>query len=821
MFFFANDSTCFPMRRTLPLFFAALLLFATPPRAQAQQPTGTVTGRITDADTGDPLPGVNVALEGTERGAATGAEGRFRLAGVPAGTYTLAVSFLGYTARRREITVERGQTITADFALTPSNIELQEVEVTGRRATTYDADYSFAATKVATKPINVPQSISIVTKEVLDDQQAYTLDDVTRNVAGVNPFSGYNDLTARGFRNSSTRLLNGRKTEFGFWHSPILPHIERVEFIKGPASALFGSANPGGTVNMVTKKPLPETRQALSASAGSYGSYRATADFTGPISEDRSLLYRLNVGYDRAETFRFLQGHETYLIAPSISFLPSEQTRVHADLVYSRREGTLDRGQPIFNQSDNLTSTPIDFSLSQPGDFQNTTDLYLTLSLRHAFTGWLTFNSSYLKYRYTENLAEHRTSNVFLPNDPTVLQLAFIRRKADRNVDNLTNYLTADVETGPVRHQALVGFDYYQQDDNRSQWGARGNEFLVTPVGDSLPGGNVPSFDLDDPTYSLNRNPETYTANWFEQPRTEEPARTNTYGAYVQDQVQYGPLRVLLGLRHEWYDTRLPALEDGDGSGGKDFETIQQTAWLPRVGIVYGVTDAVNVYGTYTQGFEPQDAKILQQPERYGGPFDPQASDLFEAGAKGNLLDGHLSATVAAYQIRKRNVLVSANAPGNPDLLEQRGAVRSRGIELDVAGSPTAGLDLTANYAFNRTIITEAADPAEEGTVNENAPRHQGGFWGSYTLLNGPLKGVGAGLGTRFMTERQTFEERLQLPGHAVFDASLSYRVNRFEVTGYVDNLFDATYWTGGYNYGRIYPGAPRSFRVKVAYTFD
>ena len=811
------------MHRTLLLL--PLLFFIAAAPLYAQQ-TGAVKGRVTDAETGEPIPGVNVALEGTERGTATDADGRFRLEGVPTGRYTLTASFLGYTARQREISVEGGQTTTASFTLSPSEIELQEVEVTGRRATTYDADYSFAATKVATAPINVPQSISIVTKEVLDDQQAYTLNDVVRNVSGVNTFSGYNDLAARGFRNNSSRLINGLRAQFGFWHAPILPHIERVEFIKGPASALFGRANPGGTINMVTKKPLPEARQALSASAGSYGSYRATADLTGPVNDDHSLLYRFNVGYDRSETFRFLQGHTSYLVAPSISFLPSEKTRVNADLVYSRREGKLDRGQAIFNQSDDLTSTPIDFSLSQPGDFQNTTDLYLTLSLRHAFTDWLTFNSSYLKYRYDENLAEHRTSNVFLPDDPTTLQYLFIRRQSETSVDNVTNYLTADFETGPVSHQALAGFDYYQQDANGSTWGAEGDEFFITAEGDTTAGGGVPNFNLDDPTYTLNRDPEAYTANAFSRERSEEPARTFTYGAYVQDQIKYGPLRVLLGLRREWYNTRLPELghsaESEDTPGNEeDFENIEQTALLPRVGLVYGLTDAVNVYGTFTQGFQPQRAETLQQPERFGGPFDPETSDLFEVGAKGNLLSGRLSATVAVYQIRKRNVLVSANAPGNPDLLEQRGEVRSRGVELSAAGNPAPGLDLTANYAFNRAIITEAADPADKGEANENAPHHQGGFWGKYTLLRGPLKGVGFGLGMRAMSERNTFEQTLQLPGHAVFDASLSYRVDRFEVTGYVDNLFDETYWTGGYNYGRIYPGAPRSFRVKVAYTFN
>lgn len=795
-------------RFLLPLL---LLAAAASPAVQAQ--TGTLSGTVTDARTGGRLPAVNVGLDGTVLGAAADTEGRFIIEAVPAGAYTLVVSFVGYEPLRRRVEVRAGDVTTLALALEEGDLALQELEVVGRQATTYDAAYSFAATKTATPIVDVPQSISVVTKEVIDDQQLYTLNEVTRNVSGVNTFSGYDDLTARGFRTSSTRLINGLKTVFGFWTSPVLPHIERVEFIKGPASALFAAANPGGTVNMVTKKPLAEARQAVGFSAGSFASYRTTADFTGPVTDDGRLLYRLNLGFDNTESFRVLQGHKSYLVAPSVSFLASERTRVNADLVYSNFDGKLDRGQAIFSGNTDLTSTPISFSLSQPGDFMVNEDFYLTLSLQHAFTDWLSFNTSYLKYRYDENLSEHRTSNVFRPDDPTVLQLAYIRRLSDLFVDNVTNYLTADLRTGPVKHQALMGFDFFRQQSNSSSWGARGGEFFLTARGDSLPGGGVPDFDLDDPVYSLSRDPQAYRATWFSTPRAEHPAQTTSYGVYVQDQVALGPFQVLAGLRQEWYRTRLT---DAEGAP----ENVEQTAFLPRLGVVFSLTDRVNTYATFAQGFEPQSAGIIQQPERFGGPFDPETSDLFEVGAKGTFFGDRLLATAAVYQITKRDVLVSANEPGNPDLLEQRGEVRARGIEVDVVGNLTEALQLTANYAFNDAEVTESDDPEEVGRTNENAPRHQGGLWARYTLARGPLGGVGFGAGLRFVTDRNTFEEMLQLPGYAVFDASVSYTVDRFRVTAYGDNLTDAVYWTGGYNYGRIYPGAPRSFRIKVGYSF-
>jgi iron complex outermembrane receptor protein len=234
---------------------------------------------------------------------------------------------------------------------------------------------------------------------------------------------------------------------------------------------------------------------------------------------------------------------------------------------------------------------------------------------------------------------------------------------------------------------------------------------------------------------------------------------------------------------------------------------------------VLSATEAVNVYGTFSKGFQPQSAQTLLNPQT-GGPFDPETSFLYEAGAKASFFGGRLAASTAIYQITKQNVLVSANDPGNPQLLEQRGEERSRGIELEVAGELLPGLRLTANYAYNRAEIIEAANPEVEGTIKENAPEHMGGVWGTYTISDGPLAGLGFGGGGHFVTERNTFEPSLDLPGYFVADATAFYTVNNFKITATVNNLFDKTYWTGGYNFGRIFPGEPRSALLKVGYTF-
>lgn len=797
-------------------FTLLLLLVLTTVNTTLIYAQSTVSGVVTDAQSGEPLTGVNIGLEDSRKGTFSDANGVYTLENINENSITLLFSVIGYETKRVDVDFNGGSTENVDVQLSKTFLNLEEVEIVGRSNQTYRSDYSFAATKTVTLTKDIPQSISVVTKEVLDDQNVYHLGEAVKNISGINQFSGYNDFTLRGFRSGSgsARLINGLKAGFGFWNQPITPHLERIEVIKGPASALFANTNPGGTINMVTKKPLEYSRNTINFTTGSYDTYRTTADFTGPLNDTRTILYRLNVGYENADSFRNLQYNENYILAPSLSFIPNEKTKVNVDLVYNQTHTRLDRGQAIFNQDEDLTSTPISFSLSQPGDYQDLTEFYATLSLNHSFNDNLSLNVSYLKFNYIEDLEEHRTSNTFLPGQPNILQLAYIRRMQEDDNDSFTSYFVGKAATGIFEHKIVLGVDYNQKDTNRSQWGARGDENFV--VGDDLqPGGNVENFDLENPVYTLNRNPETYVANWIDQPWFEDPVRSYTTGVYLQDQMRIGEkLQVLIGLRQEFYTNRL---NQNDG----DFEYINQRKFLPRFGAVYSLNNNFNVYGTYVEGFEPQDASTLQDTELYGGPFDPLTSTMGEVGIKSELLNKKMLFTLSLYQITQNNILVNANDEGNPNLLEQRGEEQARGFEVDVNGVINDNLSITANYAFNNAEITESDNPDEVGRIKENAPKHQGGFWGRYYMNeSGPLGGLGFALGGNFVSERNTMEQALQLPGYALFNAAVYYRVDNLKLSVNINNIFDKVHWTGGYNYGRIYPGTPRNFLTSISYSF-
>lgn len=410
--------------------------------------TGSITGIVSNTSE-EPVEYVTLALENTAQGGITGPDGRFTINNLVPGTYSLKVSSIGYETIHREFSIAAGQLTEVNVALKQGLFGLQTVEITGRREVGYDNKETYSATKTASLIKDVPTTINFVTKELMLDQVAFTVNDVVKNVAGVNQYSFYNDISIRGFRvqgqgNSGT-LLNGMRTFTSFWKPQLVPHIERVEVIKGPASALFGNASPGGSINRVTKKPLRESRKSISTTVGSFNTLRTLADFTGTMTEDKKLLYRLNLGFENSDGFRDLQFSRNLVIAPSFAFLPTDNTSLNFDIVYQDSKGRLDRGQAAFGNRD-LFSTPITTSLSAINDYLDETTINATVSLRHQFSEGISFNSTYQLSSYNEDLLEHRTSNRFASLgdgsfDVTKVAMRVFMRKRSWNNNSFNNYL--------------------------------------------------------------------------------------------------------------------------------------------------------------------------------------------------------------------------------------------------------------------------------------------------------------------------------------------------------------------------------------------
>ena len=807
-----------------------------------------VRGHVTDTQ-GNPLLGVSIVLEGTTKGASTNEKGLYEIHRVPVGKQTFVFSSMGYQTVKRdfEVTPNPSGTHThLNVSLQEEAQQLQEVEIIGRRESSYKNTSSFSGTKTATAIRDIPQTINYVTKEVILDQGASTVNDVVKNVSGVSQYTTYNDFSIRGFRTTGNRnsgnLLNGMRAQTSLWSASSLANIERVEVIKGPAAALFGNAAPGGIINRVTKKPLLQRLHTVSVNTGSWGTLKTYGDFTGPLNESKSLLYRLNLGYETTDGYRDLQGRNTLTIAPSFSFIPNEKTRFNVDITYYRLDGKVDRGQTIFGDAD-LYSVPITRSLSATNDFLRETQMNISLGLTHKITDNLSFNSTYLNSSYSEDLREHNQANSYYmqqqgkanTGDPTkILMQALLRQRTFRN-NSFNNYFNYNFTTGLVKHTLLVGYDYFQVEllPGASQLTAGGyllkngkttttfnparlNTYVVDA--NNNPVTNVPVFDLNKPTTG---NVMKETGKYIFTSGNTKPTLQTSHGVYLQEQLEVSIVKLLLGLRKEFFMDYINYKENNE-------EKIEQQALIPRVGLVITANDNINFYSTWMKGFEPQTAAIQSEPDRYGGPFDPVYSELYEMGVKTDWFNNRLSATASVFKIIQQNSLYDAFPAviGKPDLKMQIGEEESNGFEFDLAGEITPNWSILANYAYIDARITKTAQNNEKDfdMQRPSTPRHSGNIWTKYIITEGPLKHLGFGAGYNFVTERYGQVGRRTnttvYPGYGLVNAVLYYKINQIQFQLNLNNVLNQTHWVGGYDKLRSFPGAPRNINASVTYKF-
>jgi iron complex outermembrane receptor protein len=806
-----------------------LLFISTLLQAQTGSLKGTVKG-----DSNEPLSQATVWLEPSNISGAADASGNFTLSQIQPGQYTVYSTYLGYQKVGKRIAIESGKTTNINLVLTMSGNSLQKVEITGRKEKTYKTKATFIGNKTETDIKDLPQSVSYASKELMSDQGAVRIGDVVKNFSGVSQFSFYDDLTIRGFRvngQSNTQLVNGLRSSTGFWKQPLTNYLERVEVLKGPSSALYGNASPGGVVNRVTKKPLNENRKSISISLGSFNTFRGLADFTGPANKDSTLLYRLNLGYEDANSFRDLQFDKNVIVAPSLTFIASPKTHINFDLVYNSSKSRLDRGQSVIGN--NLYSTPQTLALSAGNDYLNEQTYIVTLSLNHNFNDHFSFNAAYSKTGYQEDLYEHRGANVYAKDKlgadiPNLVAMQIFARKRKRYIDNFSGYFNYTGKTGAVEHKVVAGYDYGSEKTpvgasqltasgyrNAANTGTIANyvakdslKYLRDTKGNPVP--NVPSFDLTNTINSQRLQDDTKA---FFAPTTLAPAYYYLNAGYVQDQLKLGNFQALVGVRYEYYT------DFANFATATEAKT-HSSAWLPRFGLVYTATKNINVYSTYVMGYNPQTAATLSNPNA-GGPFDPVKSNMIEVGAKSSWFNDRLAITTSVYQIEQSNTLYNANVAGQPDLLRQVGKERSRGFEFDVTGRISLNWSVLASYAYNDAKITDSTIPAEVGMQKPNAPHNMANIWTRYNVARGPLSGLGLGLGANYV-DRRTLSINLaqSIPNYTLLDAALFYTIGKMQLQLNANNITGKKYWVGGYDYIRLFPGTPRNYLLTMNYSF-
>ena len=726
-----------------------------------------------------------------------------------------------------------GQEVVKDSLINPEKT-LQTLEIVGRARNDYNCDYSFSSSKIALKNMEVPQSISTVTKELLSDRQVFRMGDALKNVTGVSTTSYYSHYSIRGVtqgwgNRDNNRLINGMTAFSSYITPPLTINLERIEVIKGPASITFASANAGGSINMVTKKPLSVNRKEVDLTIGSYGTIRSTLDFTGPLEKSKSLLYRLNLGYENSQSFRDLQGNKSYVIAPTISYVPNEKTRVNLELVFTNTNSKLDRGQPIFGvkkgQSADLRTTPINFAIGASNDYNKNINLTVMSSLSHQFSDKVGVNMAYMKHIWDEDLLEHRTANKFAQDKtgkaiPTLVEMQISRREQKVYSDNFNAYFNVDFNLGKLKNKVVFGYDLSAFEVSRNGgWNrARGyrlkngktaNKFDVNKIADYVtddkgnPVPNVPHFDLENPKYLVaNLN------DYIFQNREITPLHFMTNGIYLMNQMSYGNFILNLGIRQEWY-------LDKTNYNLKNEVVTRQHKLLKRVGAMYKASKNINVYTSYIEGFEVQTNAYLGTTA-YGGPFAPMSSKMFEGGLKTEWLNGKLNASVAYFNIHQKNVLT--DDPNDSNELKKQGAnQRSQGVELEVTGRILPNWQINAGYSFIDANLKENGEKYRK----ENTPKHSFNFWTRYDVTQGTLQNFGIGIGGNYVGEKIAWIDRsLTVPSYMVVDAAVYYKLKKVQLAVNVGNVFNKTYWLGAFDYTRLFPGTPRNVMFNIKYSF-
>lgn len=756
-----------------------------------------VTGRITS--NGTAVSDVNVSLEKTSLSTVTDANGEFVFKNISAGIYELKVSGVNYVTKKIKITVDNNPRLI-QIELKPINRVLDEVQINEHRKQTG------VATRTLTPLKDIPQSIQVVGQQQLKDQQALYIDDVLKNVAGVNNSSPYGNFNYRGFDTGLQEIMfNGIKgSPFPEGVSPMLSNVEAVEVIHGPTAILYGQGALGGNINIITKQPKKDLAVNVSAGAGNLNLYRAMADVAGSLNQNRSLYAVASVGYQDggASLERFTKRNLQLYGAIRWDLAPKTYLQLTATYLNDRQTRNYAPAIPIVK--DDLYALPVDFNFSGNDAYYKGSSYQFQLEGHHEFnSNW----SAHLLSNFSRSGSdryEYSASGFYNPAS-TGIERYFTSQQIYSPSISINPYINGKIKTGPFQHTLSTGFN---ADFRRNNY----------PNGFKQYSANT--LFLNQPDYGAF-DPAQQTLYYLS---TKETFVYNIFGAYLQDQVELSAkLKMLLGLRYNNYFSRyeVPSIT----YDGVNFDTYNEypevtAVFIPRAGLVYQPFSHSSFYIDYNQGFSPQynNAKI------YGGPFPPETSNNYELGYKGSFMDDKFTAGLAWYRLDKSNVLTNALDPTNTLLQRAIGQVRSQGIELSVAGKLGSGWSLLANYANNSTKVRKSNKPAEIGQVFGNSPRQMANLWASYQFGIGALRGLQLGAGprytdSRFIGVRKLDAEVLELPSYTVVDAMAGYQFKNYKIQFNINNLFNEKYALNG-SYNVYVPGLPRNFLFTLAYSF-
>ncbi|MGP1253486.1 MAG: TonB-dependent siderophore receptor [Kiloniellales bacterium] len=675
----------------------------------------------------------------------------------------------------------------------------------------YAAPDSFGATRTNTPVIETPQSIQAVTRQALDDAGATDIADAYDYLAGIqrdlNSGGIFGDAyLARGFETDNI-LFNGNRT--GRPATLDTANVERVQALRGPTATLFGRADPGGLINIVTKQPLSEPfyQADLSAGSGFFGDGsrfrqgRATVDASGPVDAEGRVRYRLNAAAERERTFRRDIDETLFFISPVVDVEIDDKTVANLELIYQYREDVFDRGLPFIDGEPLL---PTDWNAGEGQDEQLDKHFFSgTFRLDHEFTPALTGRLGlYGSYGALDG------EGIQVASVDAANQTATAQRLGFEGSDLFLTAqpeLVAEFATGSVGHTLLFGVDAaYQRNRSRIPFGTRSSDFDIFNSG----------FPVIIPELSAGT-----------ESRFNERLTAKSIGVYIQDQIDLtDQWKLLAGLRWDnvWLTEESFTTIANDAVVFSDLdEDLHDNALLPRVGIVYQPIEQIGLYASYAQTYRPPVVGGLTDVN--GERVDAEEGESFEIGVKLEAFDGRLGGTLAVFRADKENVLEAdpADSFSNVNL----GRVRSEGVELNLNGEITENFSLGLNYAFTDARINSNENPnLPRGTRIRNVPRHAASLQAAYRFTEGSLEGLRLFGGIVYEDSKPadtTAADDTKLPEFVRVDLGASYDLTEnIQTRLQIRNLTNEEYYLSGSTARNVVPGQPFNATVGIRVRF-
>lgn len=670
---------------------------------------------------------------------------------------------------------------------------LRPVVVRATSDSGYNAPRSITATKTNTLLRDVPQSVTVLTQELIRDQSPRSMADAVRYVPGIGVSQGEGNrdaLVFRGNRSTGDFFVDGIRDDVEYFRD--LYNMDRVEVLKGPNGMIFGRGGSGGVINRVSKQANWDPVREVTLQGGSYGQKRFTTDLGIAIND--KVAVRLNGLYEHSDSFRHGVYVQRYGVSPTVTYRPTDRTNIVLNMELFKDDRIADRGIPSLNGRPFHTSKSTFFGdpARSPTDVNAKT---ISLLMEHKFNEVFSVRNR-TRYAIYDKFYQNVYANSAVNPLTQSLALAAYNNQTDReNFFNQTDFLLS-FDTGWLKHDVATGVEVGRQvTDSVRQTGFFNNATTGINVSASNPLTTAP----------LTFRTRTQDANFH--------SSTSVVGVYIQDQIKILPqLQAILGVRYDRFEVDFHR-KDGTTADLKTRDDLIS----PRFGLVFKPIEPVSIYGSYSLAYVPRAGDQLTSISVTNAALAPERFINIEAGVKWDIRPD-LAVTTAFYQLDRSNVILAD--PNNAALTFLGKGQRVRGVEAGISGRITRAWSVMGGYTYQEGVLTQTqpGTSGRTGAVLAELPKHMFSIWNRYDF--NPMWGVAVGVVGR-SNMFAAIDNQVVLPDFARVDAALFFNFNKhLRAQVNIENLFDVHYIAAAHNNNNIMPGSPIAARAMVAVNF-